>query len=195
MSSEVLERNARQQQTVDRLLEACAGELADVGPDRVTVRTVAARAGVSSATAYTYFDSKDHLFAELFLRHLETHPSPRVDGDATARLQAVLRAMAADLAAAPAVAAAATRALLGSDPAVGQVRTRIGAQYVHRLRAALGDGDHDGGHDGGHDPALLDTLLATVLGLLLQAGMGALTYSEMGERLASAVAVIMRGRS
>ena len=138
MSSEVLERNARQQQTVDRLLEAGAAELADVGHDRVTVRTVAARAGVSSATAYTYFDSKDHLFAELFLRHLETHPAPRVEGDATARLQAVLRSMAADLAAAPAVAAAATRALLGSDPAVGQVRARIGARV--RRPAAAGAG-------------------------------------------------------
>lgn len=191
MSSEVLERNARQQQTVDRLLGAGAAELADVGPDRVTVRTVAARAGVSSATAYTYFDSKDHLFAELFLRHLETHPAPKVEGDATARLQAVLRSMAADLAAAPAVAAAATRALLGSDPAVGQVRARIGGEYVARLQQALGD-DPASTAD---DPAVLDALLATVLGLLLQAGMGALTYSEMGERLASAVAVIMKGNS
>ena len=176
----------RQRQTVDRLLEAGAAELADVGPDAVTVRTVAARAGVSSATAYTYFDSKDHLFAELFLRHLETHPAPQVDGDATARLQSVLRAMSADLAAAPAVAAAATRALLGSDPAVAEVRARIGAEYVVRLRQALGDEASD-------SPAVLDTLLAALLGLLLQAGMGALTYSEMGERLAVAVAVIMKG--
>ena len=181
----MLERNTRQQQTVDRLLDAGAAELAEVGPDKVTVRTVAARAGVSSATAYTYFDSKDHLFAELFLRHLERHPAPETDGDATARLQAVLRAMSDDLAGAPALAAAATRALLGSDPAVARVRTRIGAEYAARLQRALGR-RRDA-------QLLLDTLLSTVLGTMLQAGMGALTYTEMGERLESAVAVILRG--
>ena len=183
----MLERNTRQQQTVDRLLAAATAELADVGPDRVTVRTVASRAGVSSATAYTYFASKDHLFAELFLRHLETHPAPEPTGDATNRVQALLRAMSDDLAAAPAVAAAATRALLGSDPAVAQVRARIGAEYVARLHDALGSDDRP------ERQAVLETLLATMLGTMLQAGMGALTYTEMGERLEGAVAVILRG--
>ena len=37
---------------------------------------VAARAGVSPATAYTYFASKDHLFAELFWRLVEADEGP-----------------------------------------------------------------------------------------------------------------------
>jgi AcrR family transcriptional regulator len=191
VSSEVLERNARQQQTVDRLLAAGAAELAHVGADRMTVRTVAAGAGVSSATAYTYFTSRDHLVAELFLRHLETHPAPAVDSDVVARLQALLRAMADDLAASPALAAAATKSLLGSDPAVDPLRTRIGQEYAARLWQALTAGPEEIAEP----DLLLETLLATVLGMMLQAGMGALTYVEMGARLEVAVAVIMRGHA
>ena len=68
--------NARQTETVGRLLEAAEQELATVGPEGLTIRTVAGRAGVSPATAYTYFCSKNHLFAELFHRKvLLEHPA------------------------------------------------------------------------------------------------------------------------
>ena len=51
-------------------------ELRAVGPEALTIRTVAGRAGVSPATAYTYFGSKNHLFAELFWRKvLLEHPA------------------------------------------------------------------------------------------------------------------------
>ena len=60
--------NARQAETVEKLLAAAERELADSGTDALTIRTVAGRAGVSPATAYTYFGSKNHLFAELFHR-------------------------------------------------------------------------------------------------------------------------------
>ena len=187
----MLERNARQQQTVDRVLVAGEEELAERGSEQLTVRGVAARAGVSSATAYTYFTSKDHLVAELFLRHLETHPAPAPEGGVEASLQSLVRAMAADLAAAPALAAAATKALLGSDPAVERLRVRIGSEYVDRLSRAL---------TAGPEPVadadrVLATLLATLLGSMLQAGMGAYGYTEMGARLEDAFAVILRGNA
>src|SRR5690242_19582412 len=106
----------------------------------MTIRTVAHRAGLSPATAYTYLASKDHLFAQLFLRHLQAHPAPDpVPGDVAANLRAVVRSMADLLVSAPEIAAAATRALLGSDPDVARLRLHIGADYVERFRAALGD--------------------------------------------------------
>ena len=62
--------NARQQGTVEKLLAAGLDELREVGHEALTIRTVAQRAGVSPATAYTYLASKHHLFAELFSRHI-----------------------------------------------------------------------------------------------------------------------------
>src|SRR4029450_7144530 len=45
------------------------------GYDDLTVRTVARRAGVAPATAYTYFTSKAHLVAEVFWRRVRALPA------------------------------------------------------------------------------------------------------------------------
>ena len=178
--------NPRQAETVQRLLDAGAAELRERGLDGMTIRTVAHRAGVSAATAYTYLASKDHLFAQLFLQHLQQNPAPEpLPDQPLANLQAVVRSMADMLAAAPEIAAAATRALLGSDPDVERLRLRVGADYVERFRAALADEA---------EPAVLDSLTYLFTGAMLQAGMGLLTYEEMGERLEASVELLMGGR-
>ena len=51
----------RQAGLVQRLVEAAAEEVEDHGYGPITVRSIAKRAGVATATAYTYFSSKDHL--------------------------------------------------------------------------------------------------------------------------------------
>ena len=51
--------NPRQAGTVNRLIAAAREELAEVGFAEMTVRTVAGRAEVAPATAYTYFSSKN----------------------------------------------------------------------------------------------------------------------------------------
>ena len=178
--------NARQAETVERLLEAGSEELRAVGHEALTVRTVAQRAGVSPATAYTYLASKNHLFAELFWRFLAEDDTDPVGDDAVARLRSVTRHLAARLAGAPELAAAVTPALLGTAPDVERLRLRIGAELVARFRAALGESA---------DPAVLETVALAFSGALLQAGMGLMTYTEMGERLDAVVAVIMRGNA
>src|SRR4051812_39277914 len=123
--------NPRQAETVERLLAAAEQELADAGPDALTVRTVAGRAGVSPATAYTYFGSKNHLFAELFHRRvLLDHPvEVEVAGRTPVRrVSAVTRQLAMVLADKPHLAAAANHALLGTDPDVERLRVVIGAE-------------------------------------------------------------------
>jgi len=183
--------NVRQQATVERLLDAGAEELRSVGLEGLTIRTVALRAGVSAATAYTYFTSKDHLFAELFWRHLAHHPASDAarhgtgDADPVVRLTALVRELGAMLADSPEMAAAATRALLGTDPAVERLRLRIGQEYLARFRVALGPGV---------DTEVLDTLTLTYMGALLQAGMGLLTYTETADRLVGAIEVVMSAR-
>jgi AcrR family transcriptional regulator len=179
--------NARQARTVENLLDAGTAELGTVGLDALTIRTVALRAGVSPATAYTYFDSKDHLFAEMFWRHLRTHPTPEpASEDPVERLAALTQSLAAMLADFPEMAAAATRALLGTDPAVERLRIRIGTEYLTRFQHALGPAA---------DREVLDTLLLSFFGALLQAGMGLLDQDELADRLHRAFAVIMKGNA
>ncbi len=175
---------ARQAETLTKLLAAGEEELRLVGHEAVTVRTVAARAGVSPATAYTYLASKNHLFAELFLGYLQAHEIDIPDADAVTRVRAVTRHMATLLADSPALAAAATPALLSTDPDVDRLRVRIGAELITSFQRALGDDATDD---------LLETLILAYSGALLQAGMGLFTYTEMGERLDAVVAVIMKG--
>jgi AcrR family transcriptional regulator len=177
--------NARQSDTVERLLAAAAEELEAVGHETLTIRTVASRAGVSPATAYTYVASKDHLFAELFWRLLAADPGPNLTGrSATTRLQQTIRHLAEVISAAPATAAAATKSLLGDDPQVERLRVRIGSVFVDRFREALGDGA---------DATVLEAVTLAFFGALLQAGMGLSTYEEFGRRLDPVVAVIMEG--
>lgn len=176
--------NARQAETVERLLSAGLAELRAVGSEALTIRTVAQRAGVSPATAYTYLASKNHLFAELFWRFLTEDDHQPTGSTPTRRLQSVTRHLADRLAGSPELAAAVTPALLGSDPDVERLRLRIGGELVDRFRGALG---------GDPDPAVLETLALAFSGALLQAGMGLMTYTEMADRLDSVVAVIMKG--
>ena len=49
-------------------MDAAADEARERGYEGMTVRSVARRAGVAPATAYTYFASKDHLLAEVLWR-------------------------------------------------------------------------------------------------------------------------------
>jgi AcrR family transcriptional regulator len=177
----------RQAETAERLLAAGLEELRAVGHDSLTVRTVAHRAGVSPATAYTYLASKNHLFAELFWRFLVEDSGREPVGDGPVeRVQSVIRHLAERLAAAPELAAAVTPALLGTDPDVERLRWRIGGDLVDRFRVALGDDV---------DPAVVEALALAFSGALLQAGMGLMTYPELADRLDAVVAVIMRGHA
>lgn len=177
--------NARQAETAERLLVAGEAELDEVGPDALTIRTVAQRAGVSPATAYTYLASKHHLFAELFWRRIVTDPGPDPAGaTATQRIQSFTRHMARMLSRSPHLATAANIALLGTDPEVERLRLVIGAEFVQRFRDAIGEPV---------DPRVLEALTFAFSGALLQAGMGLLTYDQLSKRLDDVVAVIMEG--
>jgi AcrR family transcriptional regulator len=179
--------NARQTETVERLLEAGERELADAGPDALTIRTVAGRAGVSAATAYTYFGSKNHLFAELFHRRvLLDHPVHVGGRTPVQRVTAVTRHLATVLAEKPHLAAAANHALLGTDPDVERLRVVIGAEIFDRFRRALGDDA---------DAQVLDALTLALTGALLQTGMGLISYDELPDRLDAVVVTILRGSS
>ncbi len=62
----------RPAQTIRRLLDAGAAELRAAPFSALSMRSVAARAELSPASAYTYFPSKNALVANLYLETLKT---------------------------------------------------------------------------------------------------------------------------
>jgi AcrR family transcriptional regulator len=179
--------NARQAETVERLLDAAEQELASTGTEALTIRIVAGRAGVSAATAYTYFGSKNHLFAELFHRKvLQDNPVEIAGRTPHQRVTSVTRQLATVLGHKPHLAAAANHALLGTDPDVERLRVVIGAEIIGRFRTALGEGA---------DEQLLDALTLALTGALLQTGMGLISYDDLADRLDAVMATILRGNT
>jgi AcrR family transcriptional regulator len=166
---------AKQADTVDRLGRAAVELLCRDGFTSLTVRRVAAEAGVGAATAYTYFSSKEHLVAEVFWRKLVASPPATHDsGDPATRVTEVLRHIALLVADEPEFACAVTNALLGRDPDVEVLRLRIGRDIRDRLTAALGPDI---------DPDVVDSLEMLYSGALVRAGMGYASYGEIAQRL------------
>ena len=191
MSSQVVARPPRRQperaaDTVAALATAAVEELRAVGYDRLTVRSVARRAGVAPATAYTWFASKDHLVAEAFWRALETIPLPvSRAGTAAGRVRSAMDGIGRLSADEPALAAAATTALLAPDADVARLRARIGAFVHERLAVSLGPSP---------DPEVLAALDLVFAGALLHAGLGLFPYDEFADRMAR-VTRLMTGRA
>ena len=174
---------ARQADTVERLGKAAVEILTRDGFAGLTVRRVAAEAGVGAATAYTYFSSKEHLVAEVFWRRLATAPpATEQSDDATNRVIDVLRHIALLVADEPEFAGAVTSALLGRDPDVEVLRLRIGRAIHDRLVAALGSD---------RDPDVIESLELLYAGALVRAGMGYGSYAEIADRLEKAARLML----
>lgn len=174
---------AKQADTVDRLSRSAVAVLSREGFSGLTIRMVAAEAGVGAATAYTYFSSKEHLVAEVFWRRLATTPTPPGDAlDPITRVVAVLRHISLLVADEPELAGAVTNALLGKDPDVEHLRLRIGAEIGRRLQAALGPDA---------DPLVVDSLELLYAGALVRAGMGYASYSQIADLLDRSVRMLL----
>ncbi|MGV0792016.1 TetR/AcrR family transcriptional regulator [Mycolicibacterium sp. XJ1819] len=174
---------AKQADTVDRLGRAAVELLNREGFAGLTVRRVAAEAGVGAATAYTYFSSKEHLVAEVFWRRLAASPAAaHASDDPAGRVVEVLRHIALLVADEPEFAGAVTSALLGRDPDVEVLRLRIGRDIRDRLAAAL---------EPGTDSAVVDSLEMLYSGALVRAGMGYASYTEIAERLEKSARLLL----
>jgi len=175
--------NARQAETVERVVAAAQDELREVGFDGLTVRSVAHRAGVAPATAYTYFSSKNHLVAEIFWRRLNERPRlEETLSSPLGRVVGVFDDLADFIAAEPELAAAVTSALLGTEPDVKHLRLMIGNEINQRIKHALGETA---------SAEALDTLTLAWSGAMLQVGMGHAPAEHMGERLATVARLVL----
>lgn len=177
-------RNRRQEETFRKVLTAGMAMLRESSYADLTVRAVAARAKVAPATAYTYFSSKNHLIAEIYLDLMRQVPYfTDVNEPMPSRVVNALRSLALAVADEPEVAAACTTALLtGNDATVRKVRDRIGLEIHRRIRSAAGPDI---------DPQIVSALEMTYFGALVNAGSGAFTYHQIADRLSYVVGLIL----
>jgi TetR/AcrR family transcriptional regulator, cholesterol catabolism regulator len=173
----------RQAEVMERLVAAAADEAEERPYAEISVRSIAKRAGVAPATAYTYFSGKDHLLAEVLWRRMQSSPHlVDINLPLGERVAATVRTMGFGTLETPAVAVCTT-ALLADGPDVKRVRTRIGVEIGRRLGAALGPGV---------DADVLGVLQVTYTGAILSAGMGHLSFEAVPSLMAEAVALMTR---
>jgi AcrR family transcriptional regulator len=178
--------SGRSADTVTALVDAAVEEVAVTGYDGLTVRNVARRAGVSPATAYTYFASKDHLLIEVYWRRLSALAEPEFDRQQSVpdRVADTVRRVMLLVAPEPELAAAVTTAMLAHDADVKILRDQIGALLAGLIAHALGDDP---------DHAMLRSLTMTLVGCILSAGMGNASYQDMPVLMAETATLMTRG--
>ena len=163
----------KRRETFDSLLDATRTLLVRGGFDGLSVRGVAAEAGVTHTTAYSFVTSKSQLIAELYLREIRRLEPLEVDPSASAaeRAAEAVGGPATLFSDQPTVAHAVQVALMVGDvePEVRRLRERIGAITVARLHAALPDVDDD----------VRDIVFAAFNGAMISAGTGYGTYDDV----------------
>jgi AcrR family transcriptional regulator len=168
-------------QTIRKVLDAGLAELRESSYANLTMRAVAGRAGVSPASAYTYFPSKSALVAAVYLRFLQALPLHTDVNDTTkTRVSATMRDMAVVVADEPELTTACGAALMADDPAVKPLREQIGEEVSRRIGAALGPG---------WPRAVKSTLQMTFSGALMTARF--VSYDEIAGQLDEAVNLIL----
>ena len=179
-------RNRRQEETIQKILDAAVELLRETSYSELTMRMVAARAGVAPATAYTYFSSKNALVAEVYLRFVRDVPVfTDVNQTTQQRVTAQLRELALLVADEPELAAAATTALMGDEPEVRHVRDKIGMEVRRRIQSALGPGAW---------PEVLDDARDDLFRRPRARRHGeTLSYYQMADQLDSVITLVMGG--
>ena len=167
--------DGRRADTVQRLIAASLEEVRAVPYGDVTVRSVAKRADVSPATAYTYFSSKEHLVCAILWQQIQELPAPpgRPRRSPAASLADAVRSITELFTKEPELSRACTTALLTDDPEVRRLRDQIGTDLLHRVGDAVGP----------MSAAARETLSMAFVGALVLAGTGYMTFEDLPRRL------------
>jgi AcrR family transcriptional regulator len=129
---------ATRQRVIDGAIEVARREPLS----EITMRDIARAAGVSTATAYTYFASKEHVYAEAYVagvRVLTESVRARPPSGATApeRVAALLRRAVRGAAATGDVVQATAISLASSDPSVASLRPMVDEAFEEWIDVAL----------------------------------------------------------
>lgn len=174
-----------------KLLDAARALATAGGYDAVTVRTVAAAAGVSAPTAYQYFTSKDHLLVDVLVDLVGDTTGSLADrpvaGATTAdRAAATLRRAVARVERAPDLYVALTRAYLSGGPDVAHARTAMEGSTRRWIELALEGTEAD--------PDLQDVLESLLFAHMVGLVTGRRTPATIADDLERAVRTVMAGR-
>lgn len=168
-----------------KLIDATVHLLREASLDAIGVSDVAARAGVSIATAEQLFSSTYELIVETCLRRIRgVALSTDASHGSLTRVAEQLSHMMLVVAEEPAVASACAEVFLSSGPTADRAREQIG-QEIHRLIAsAVGPGSW---------PEVITTLELVFSGALIQAAAGTMTFQRAADRVETAVGLILEG--
>ncbi|NKQ56212.1 TetR/AcrR family transcriptional regulator [Amycolatopsis sp. K13G38] len=177
--------DGRRADTVQRLLTAAIEEVRAVRYSDLTVRSVAKRADVSPATAYTYFSSKEHLICAILWSKVQELPPPpanprRSQSALTEAVQTITQMFTSE----PELSRACTTALLADDPEVQRLRDQIGEALLRRLGNATGPLTGTAG----------EAFTMSFVGAMVLAGTGYLPFEELPQRLTKVTSLLLRRR-
>ena len=168
-----------------KLLDTTVALLREESIDAVSVGAVAARAGVSAATAAALFSTTNELIVEICLRRIR---GVTLRTDAThgsiARVAAQLSEMMLVVAEEPAVGSACAAVFLDSGPSADRAREQIGSEIHRLITSAVGPGSW---------PEVITTLELVFSGALIQAASGTMSFQRAADRVETAVSLILEG--
>jgi AcrR family transcriptional regulator len=188
-SPEVVARSLSSAQAATRrkLIDAAMALAAEGGYDAVGMRQVAAKAGVSTPTAYQYFSSKDHILVdalvelvELATEEAEAQP-PRRHKSPADRAAVTLGHIVRRVAETPQLSIAVTRAFISGSPAVRHTRHALEG-FTHRwIAVALA------GIDVEDEEGLVDLFQSILLANMVELVIGTKQPEEIGPAVERAV--------
>jgi len=130
-----------QAQRRKRVMDAAVGLAAKGGLKALRIRDVVVRTGVSSATIYRYFASKEHLLvAALAEQRFALRPADGAPADGTTPAERVinlLRAPTDALTSAPRLAAAMVQAMTSGEPGVAPLLASLTEPFVAETAHAI----------------------------------------------------------
>ena len=165
--------------TRQRVIDAAVDLARTRSIETLTMRDIAAKAGVSVATAYTYFASKQHVYAEVYLAGVHTlterlRARPPRGASAADRVASVVRRAVQGAANTGDVVQATAIALASSDPSVAAIRPRVDEAFDEWMTIALA------GASIADRAATLRVLQLAMFAAFVAVAHGRLTMSEVG---------------
>jgi AcrR family transcriptional regulator len=183
--------SAAQTATRRRLLDAARELAGEGGYDAVTMRTVAARAGVSPPTAYQYFASKDHLLVDLMVDLVSTTSTairsrPSRGGSPVDRAVASLRRAVHRVEREPDLYVAIVRAYISGAPEVAHARGSMESAMQEWIGDALGPLDLE------DRDAIVTILESVIFAAMVGLVTGSRAPADVGDELERAARTLLR---
>jgi AcrR family transcriptional regulator len=181
----------RQRDRRDRLIDAAIALLGTDDYERVQVKDVADQAGVSLGTLYSYFYSKERLFAEALVRWADNLPAnirtrPLPDAAPDVRLAAAVHRALRAFERSPQMARLVNVLLMSPDPLAGELMDRLGRATDDAYLQALFELDTSTAR------TIVDVVNAVFSVNLREWSLGRVSMREVHDRLDAAITLVVR---